>query len=397
MFRQALFAGQNPGSQNWTVDRTWRHAKVWYRWVKSYLFPREVVGYHSDSDLRLELINGAAWEFRSADKPDSLRGEGLHSLVGHEAAFWSRYAWDTLRPALSDKRGWALLNSTPKGLQNYFAEEWRAAEASLGIGQIEWEASARAFDWPTRLNPQISQFDIEAARRSMPDAMFRQEYLGEFVSDAGSLFRPKATTWTGAFEEYAERGRYVAGYDLAKRRDYTAWIILRVDVLPWRVVDFGRMQQVGYVEQSHILARIFKRWGVRIAIADQYQETVYELLQGAGIPVQTFELTPTSRPTLLNDLAVVLEQGQVRIPATAADADRQRECDVLRGEISNFVPAVSKRGAVRYEAAEGYHDDYVFALANAVEAGKNIVDISGHSGAGPFMVVGTGARAKIVR
>lgn len=393
MFRQGLFACQNPGTHNWTVERTWGHARRWYRWARIYLLPRNAVRYKSDSDLRIELVNGSDWEFRSADKPDSLRGEGLHSLVGHEAAFWTRYAWDTLRPALSDNRGWALLNSTPKGLQNYFAEEWLRAQASLGIGQIEWEASARAFDWPTVLNPKISKFDIDAARRSMPDAMFRQEYLGEFVSDAGSLFRPLPVVWTGAFEEYAQRGRYVAGYDLAKRRDYTAWVILRVDVVPWRVVDFGRMQQVGYVEQSQILNRIFRKWYVRIAMADQYQETVYELLDGYGVPVQIYELNATSRPTLLNNLAVVLEQGQIRIPCQAQESDRQRECDVMRGEVSNFIPAVSRRGNVRYEAADGYHDDYVFALANAVEAGKQIVDISGNKGGGPFMAVG----GKIVR
>jgi len=369
MFKQGAFALEYPGTLNWTVERTWRHARVWFDWVRRYLITRDAILGFSKSDLRLELCNGSVWEFRSADKPDTLRGDGLHSLVGHEAAFWDRYAWDTLRPALADQRGWAALNSTPKGLQNWFASEWLKARDCQWDG-ANWLASSRAFHWPTSFNPLISSWEIEAARGAMPDAMFRQEYLGEFVSDAGSLFVVSPKVWTGSFELPQSNARYAAGFDLAKRRDWSAWVIVRCDVLPWRVVNFGRMKQVDYTSQTVFLAERFKQYRVGIALCDFYQEAVIEQLAARHINVEGFALTATSRPTLLTNLALVLEKAQIRLPGSSPDAGQQLQIDKMRGELANFTPRVSKTGSIRYEAADGYNDDYVFALAMAVEAAK---------------------------
>lgn len=385
MFKQGMFASQNPGTLNWTVERTWRHAAKWFEWTRRFLFTKDAVVGLSKSDLRIELVNGSVWEFRSADKPDTLRGEGLHSLVGHEVAFWDRYAWDTLRPALADKRGWAALNSTPKGLQNWFATEWIKSSQQVWDGQ-DWISSSRAFHWPTSFNPLIDQFEIEAARQSMPDAMFRQEYLGEFVSDAGSLFHVHPSCWLGGYEPPQPGARYVAGFDLAKRRDWSAWGILRVDCLPWKLVAFGRMKQVDYLSQAVILAERFKQYKAGIALGDQYQETVIELLQDKKVNAEGVPLTASSRPTLLINLAVELEKGRVRMPGSSTDKNQQVNIDALKGELENFTPKVSKTGSVRYEAADGYNDDFVFMLAMCVEAAKR--KIAEGSGGGSLIVQG---------
>lgn len=390
MFRQAMFAINNPETLNWTVERTHRHAKGWFRWTR-LLFPPEAIRYSSWSDLRLELTNGAVWEFVSADRPDSLRGDGISSLVGHEAAFWTsgEYAWNTIRPALADKPGWVVLNSTPNG-ENWFSKEWIRAEGTQGQFD-KWISSRLALRWPTSLSPLVDQDEIEDARRTIPDSMFRQEWLGEFVTSAGSLFHPHPKTWTGFFELPGPGMRYVAGFDLAKRRDWSAWIILRVDTLPWRVVDFGRMQQVDYLSQTEILAKKFKQYSVRLALSDAYQESVIEVLRAKKCNVEEFSLTATSRPTLLMDLALVLEKGEIVIPPSSEDKNRQFEIDNIRKELGNFVPKVSKTGSVRYEAAEGYNDDYVFALAMAVEAAKRA--LVSWSGGGFLAVANPGGRS----
>lgn len=368
MFKQGIFALQNPGSHNWTVERTWRDAGAWFRWARK-LLPREAVSGFSISDLRLELVNGGVWEFRSADRPATLRGEGLHSLVGHEVAFWSVESWHALRPALSDKQGWAVLNSTPIGLQNWFACEWTNA---LGSVSTEWESSRVALRWPTSFSHLVSKADIDDAKRTMPDAMFRQEYLGEFVSDAGSLFRINPKVWTGSFELPQPTGRYVAGFDLAKRRDWMAWGILRIDCVPHRLVSFGRMQQVEYITQTAFLEKKFKHYNVKLALGDMYQETVLELLQSKGVKAEGFSLTGVSRPTILTDLSVALEQGDIRIPVEG-DSNQKQDITVLKAEFENFTPQVSKSGSIRYEAARGYNDDFVFMLAMALQASKQQV------------------------
>ena len=370
MWRQAIFSWQYPNTNHWTVDQTLGEVRKWFRYAIR-LFPKEAFAQKPNyTDRRLVFRNGSVWEFRSADRPETLRGSGLDSFVGHEAAFWDEESWNTVRPALSDRLGWAVLNSTPKGRNNWFFAHWQRGNEDPGDG---WENSRASFSWPTSINPKILPGEIDEARNTLPDATFRQEYLGEFTSDSGSLFKIHANCWTGAFEPHVDGGRYVAGFDLAKRRDWSAWVVLRVDCLPWRIVDFGRMKQVEYLTQAAILEKKFKEYRVRLALSDPWQESLNELLRDRNVPVEEFVLGGTSRPTLLINLAVPLEKGEIRIPINSSDPERQRDIAVLRGEFENFTPQVSKRGSVRYEAAHGYNDDYVFALAMAVEAAKRQV------------------------
>ena len=70
----------------------------------------------SETHRRVTLPGGGVLQVRSADDPDSLRGEGLDFLVMDEAAYIKEDAWiEALRPALSDRKGSALFISTPAG------------------------------------------------------------------------------------------------------------------------------------------------------------------------------------------------------------------------------------------------------------------------------------------
>jgi len=387
MFRQCLFAWESPNTNHWTIDQTHGEVSKWFRYALM-LLPRDGVRKTDKTEKRIELANGSVWNFRSAEDPTKMRGSGLHSVVGHEVAYWPKESWTSLRPALSDYLGWAVLNSTPRGAKNWFTEEWNYANGWQDDGT--WASSRRAFHWPTAINPTILPVEVEDARRTLPDATFRQEYLGEFVSDSGSLFHFPASAWAGRFELPQPNGRYVAGYDLAKKRDYTAWIILRVDTLPWRVVDCGRMQQIDYSSQLGVLASKFKQYKILVGLSDQYQEMVTEQLLERGVDVQTYPLSATSRATLLMNLAVAGEQNQLLIPGK--DTQRQQEIDVLRSEVENFTPNVSRMGTVRYEAAHGHHDDYVFALAMAVEAGKRHAPLGSRESFAYLSVGGRGRR-----
>ena len=57
-----------------------------------------------------------------ADDPDALRGVGLDGVVLDEAAFMKEEAWvNGIRPALSDRQGWAMFLTTPCGM-NWIAD-----------------------------------------------------------------------------------------------------------------------------------------------------------------------------------------------------------------------------------------------------------------------------------
>jgi predicted phage terminase large subunit-like protein len=84
-----------------------------------------------------------------------------------------------LRPALADRKGGAMFISTPKGY-NGFYDLWRMAETDP-----DWHS----WQVPSWENPYLEPAEIEAAKKSLPDLVFRQEFGAEFVQLAGAMFR----------------------------------------------------------------------------------------------------------------------------------------------------------------------------------------------------------------
>ena len=72
------------------------------------------------AELRVDFLNGRRISLYGADNPDSLRGIYLDGCIIDEVAQVPRSLWtDVVRPALADRKGWALFIGTPAG-QNYF-------------------------------------------------------------------------------------------------------------------------------------------------------------------------------------------------------------------------------------------------------------------------------------
>jgi len=81
------------------------------------------------SELRIDLVNGARITLYGADNPDALRGIYLDGVVLDEYADMQPRTWtEVVRPALADRRGWAIFIGTPKG-QNGFYDLYESAKA----------------------------------------------------------------------------------------------------------------------------------------------------------------------------------------------------------------------------------------------------------------------------
>ena len=71
---------------------------------------------HNQSELWIELINGARIRLFGADNPDALRGLYLDGIILDEYADMRPRVWgEIIRPLLSDRLGWAVFIGTPKG------------------------------------------------------------------------------------------------------------------------------------------------------------------------------------------------------------------------------------------------------------------------------------------
>jgi predicted phage terminase large subunit-like protein len=150
---------------------------------------------------------GGAWlQFRTAEEPDALRGEGIDFVVFDEAAHVPslQTTWEQcVRPSLMDRAGDAWFISTPKGF-NYFATLYNRGR--------DGEANWASFHYSTLDNPTIKPAEIEELRKDMPALVARQEIDAEFVQLAGALFKREDIR---IIDEAPADLRFVRCWDLA--------------------------------------------------------------------------------------------------------------------------------------------------------------------------------------
>jgi len=192
------------GGRVWWVGPNYPIANVGWRGLRS---ASRLIGGSKvrEADRLLECATGGWVQVKSADNPDSLIGEGLDLVIIDEAAHIPKLksAWEeSLRPTLSDRQGGALFISTPKGV-NYFSELY-----ALGATHPDWAS----FQFPTSSNPYIAAKEIEDAKKLLPDLIFRQEYMAEFVQLAGALFEREWFSIVDAVGPIESRARF---WDLA--------------------------------------------------------------------------------------------------------------------------------------------------------------------------------------
>lgn len=125
----------------------------------------------NESELRVDFPNGARVRLYGADNYDRMRGLYLDGVVLDEPADMDPRAWpEVIRPALSDRRGWATFIGTPKG-RNAFYEVWDLA----GKDETWFRAMLRASK--TGL---VAHEELEDARKSMTPEQYEQEYECSF-------------------------------------------------------------------------------------------------------------------------------------------------------------------------------------------------------------------------
>lgn len=354
---EGLAAAMEPAtrSMGWVVAPTYDLADKVFREIvyvaHDKLRSRVIKVQESAKVLHLRNTAGGVSEIRakSADNPVSLLGEGLDWLVVDEAARLKPHIWEGyLSQRLIDKKGWALLISTPKG-KGFFFDLFRAGQR--GLAQFE------SWNCPSTTNPHLDADLIEAERLRLPERVFRQEYMAEFVEGAGAVFRRVREAATGKWRDPKHDRLYYAGLDLAKVEDYSVLVVMDSE---YRVVFVDRFNRLDWPTQIARVRASVERWGDARVLVDTTGagEPVFEAMQGEGMYVDPYPFTARSKQDIVNHLAILFEQGRIEIPEPRLWPEGVEELEA-------FEYAVSDSGHVKTGAPSGYHDDCVMALALA--------------------------------
>lgn len=136
----------------------------------------------NESELRVDLPGGGRISLYGADNPDSLRGIYLDGVVLDEYAQMSPKLWkEVIRPALSDRKGWATFIGTPKG-HNEFWERYDYA-----CHDDDWFAAL----YKASETGVVDEEELDAALREMGEDEYAQEYECSFTAAIAGAYYGK--------------------------------------------------------------------------------------------------------------------------------------------------------------------------------------------------------------
>ena len=169
LLKTALLLARNDGRYGYVAPFRNQAKAIAWDYIKKFAGAIPGVRF-SEVDLECFLPNGSRIRLYGADNPDAMRGLYFDGVVLDEVGDMRPNVWgEIIRPALSDRRGWAVFIGTPRG-QNLFYELY---ENAMGAGW--YRALYRADETGV-----IPADELSAARASMSDAQYRQEFLCDF-------------------------------------------------------------------------------------------------------------------------------------------------------------------------------------------------------------------------
>jgi len=137
--------------------------------------------------MRIEMPWGSVLEVKSAERQESLLGEGLAGVIMAEAARHTSVTWEQyIRPALTDRKGWAIFSSTPRGY-NWFQGLWL-------LGQLRTlHPSYQSWRFPSWSNPILfpggrDDPEIKEMEARQSPQWFAQEIGAEFTAFTGKIY-----------------------------------------------------------------------------------------------------------------------------------------------------------------------------------------------------------------
>ena len=329
---------------------TYKMLSDYWRETAAALFP--IIDKVNVQEKRLQLIGGGSIDMWSLDEPNAARGRKYAHIAIDEAAMIARLeeAWqEVLRPTLADYEGSADFYSTPKG-RNFFWQLWQRGQDAEQTDWVSWQM-------PTSANPHISAQEIEAARLELPQQVFDQEFLAQFLENGAGVFRGVLeSVTTMRLTPYA--GSFVMGVDWGQQADFT--VLTVIDANTRRMVDFERFNQIGWHVQRERLKAMSDKWKVGSILAESNSigGPNIEALQRERLPVRGFTTTNQSKAEIIEALQLAFERGDVKILNDA----------ILVGELQAYEMTRTTGGLPKFSAPAGMHDDAVISLALAWHA-----------------------------
>ena len=219
----------------------------------------------STVDRRIENVAGGVLEFWSPGSGNAGRGRKYKRVIFDECAFIPGLLdmWNFIvRPTLIDYQGDAWFFSTPKG-RGGFWQLWQQGQDATQEDWISWQM-------PSTVNPHVPADEIAAMASALPELVYRQEILAEFIDDTTGVFRRVLDAATAEPQNGAIGGhQYVMGVDLARLADFTVIVVLDISRNPVEMVYIDRFNQIEWRQQINRIKALVERFHPEVVVVDE--------------------------------------------------------------------------------------------------------------------------------
>lgn len=332
-------------------DAIWRDPRMLFG-----IIPPQLIEKVNESELIVYFKNKSYIQLIGANDPDRLRGAAPLGCVFDEYDTMHDDAWPIVEPILRENGGWAWFVGTPKGKAKLFELYQRGQVESK-----EWKS------WLLKASTSgiIKPDQLDESRKSMPQALFNQEWECEFLEGMGAVFRNVRGACDAEPRGPEEGHYYVMGVDLAKVQDYT--VVTIYDRKDNNQCYQDRFQTLEWPFQKKRLLEIAQKYNRAVMYLDAtgIGDPIADDLLRAGASVEPIKLTNESKKEIIEKLSIWIEQRKFKMLNIK---------DTLY-EFDNFSYDISSSGKITYGAREGFHDDIVISHALAVWGLQPIIPV----------------------
>ena len=320
------------------------------------IIPESVIkkSLNGDGERSIEFINGSVLHFLTASNYEAIRGSTFDSVTGDEVAMWKVGALSVIKPCVAAKKeAIFVMSSTPKGKNEFYEEAMKGMDPDNDF--------VKHYMMSYEDNEMYDLREIEEQRKSMPDIVFRQEYLAEFCFGKSSVFG----IFSGgqSLEQWGvpDGKQHYFGIDNSGDGDDKTVITIMDELGEVSYVE--ELDDMSIPDQVAALASIIKRWN-----AVGYSEynglglgtSEYLQLECHGRVVKWWT-SNESKQELVTNFLYELNSGKIKLPTLEL-------CPKLDNEMSTYSVVRLQSGKLQYSHPKGLHDDYVDSLMLANQA-----------------------------
>ena len=298
------------------------------------------------SSNEIQLQNGSQILFRSAERYDNIRGLTMDYGVIDEAAFCKDEAWtEAIRPVFMVRGKKVLFISTPKG-KNFFYELFQ-------LGQSADNPNYAAYTGTSYETPYIDNSEITDAKKTLPSAVFEQEYLAKFIDSGGEVFQNLDKNCFDAWSN--PNGKVYCGIDLGKQEDYTVATFIDSQ---GKIVDIYRANAQEWTTMTQEIITRARKWNATLMVeVNSIGDVIFEQLKKQWTDTHPFVTTSKSKNEIIEGLILDMNNEVIHMPSRGLFPYLWDELTVFTYEYN------PKTRSLRYGHPNGLHDDTVMSLA----------------------------------